>query len=310
MRLAAFAKHVGQDRLPVDRCVVAAGRGAAEAKAFSRIFGISHVAALPAGETIAQSLSTIMDSLLANAQGPMDLPDTLIYVHANPIHSDEGLPKGELAETHALLARLEHVYEMDQHCCSTLFWALAAARNLLEKGEAHSVVILAGDSFARLPLSERYVPACTALGDAFAGLVLDRRVSGAQIVDITVRSHPEFYYGHFGTDHETRLFNMQHTRLVKELLDRLEYSSGGEEPIIAHNVNRFSWDKFCAEVSVSREHIWTDLLPHVGHCCSTDAFLMLDRFMTAEDAGSAVLISVGQGGFVGGCRVRKSGSPT
>jgi 3-oxoacyl-[acyl-carrier-protein] synthase III len=307
MRLAAYAKHIPLERLPVADCVTAAGYSRAEAKAFLRIFGIAHVHAYPRDQLLSELLSKILDLLHDNADEQAMLPDALVYVHASPLHA---LKVAEVLETlslsHPLLRDVEQIYEMDQNCCATLFWALKAAQNMLKQGAARSVAIIAGETFSALPLSERYMPACTILGDAFTGLLLDRRKDGPQIDEIVLQSNPEYHFGLYGTTGEIHRFNRAHTGLVHEVLRALDFPAGNDEPILPHNINSFSWDQYCAATSTKRENVWLELLADFGHCCSTDAFLNLDRFLQTENLGSAVLLGVGQGGFVGGCRVTKA----
>ena len=309
MRLAAHARHVPAARLPVEACIAAAGAPHAEAKAFRRIFGIAAVpvcddAAGDCTAMLGNALTLLLDDLAA---APDTLaPEVLILANANPVQAPVmAEAAAALRRTHPLLAGVGQVIGMDQHCCATLFWALQAALTMLAAGQARSVLVLAGDSFAGLPLEERYLPACTVLGDAFAGLVLDNRRSGAQIDQIVLQSNPEFHFGLYGSPEQIHQFNRDQAQLVTEVLSALSPGATEDEPILPHNINSFFWDQFCAATDTPRERIWLDLLADHGHCCSTDAFLNLDRLFASAQADSAVLVAVGQGGFVAACRLRK-----
>ncbi|WP_429933052.1 hypothetical protein [Agrobacterium vitis] len=285
---------------------MATGRPRAEAKAFHRIFGISQVSISPPGYSLFAVLTEVIDQLSENADEEAFSPDVFIHVHANPLLA---LGANEVAQalvgSHPFLTEVAQVYEMDQNCCATLFWALEAAQKMLKAGSAQTVVIVAGDSFSSFSITERYMSACTVVGDAFVGLLLDGRETGLQVDEIVLKTNPEFHYGPYGSASEIQEFNRAHTRLVGEVLADLKFPAGAEEPILPHLINRFSWDQYCAATNTKRENVWLNLLPDLGHCCTTDAFLNLDRFLEADGLDSAVLVAVGQGGFVSGCRVKK-----
>jgi 3-oxoacyl-[acyl-carrier-protein] synthase III len=117
MRLAAIATHIPDTRQTVADCVVAAGGTVSEAKAFGRLFGIDTVAVTPADQTV----QAIFGALIAQVVGT-DVPDTVIYVHGNPVQP--GADGAVLAHVRAMLPGVARTYEMDQQNCSTLFWAL------------------------------------------------------------------------------------------------------------------------------------------------------------------------------------------
>lgn len=300
MRLVSFAKYLPEQRLSVEKCVTATGASAAEAKAFARLFGIDSVGCTPDGMTLAEAFSRVLDGLVPQAV----LPDTLIYVHGNPVQYAEGdNPVHRLVGSHPLLAAIDDVYEIDQQNCSSLFWALDAARKLLDQ-DAGSVLILAGDCLAQMPMSERYAPGVTAIGDAFCGLLLDGAEGGTRIEDIWLSTRPEHYAGRFGSAEQTAAFNADHTRLVNAILNGVGVQPGDDTPILPHNVNQLSWRLYARQSGIAPERIWLDLLPEQGHCYTVDAVSMLDRFADAP-CREAALLSVGQGGFLGGCMVRK-----
>ena len=92
--------------------------------------------------------------------------------------------------------------------------------------------------------------------------------------------------------------------MVGNVLDQLKH--GNDEPLLPHNINSFSWNQYCATTGMDRAQVWLDQLGDLGHCGTIDGFLNLDRFLAADTHDSAVLLGLGQGGFVGGCRVSKT----
>jgi 3-oxoacyl-[acyl-carrier-protein] synthase III len=303
MRLAATASVVPTETLAVEDCVTAAGHPPVEARAFRRIFGIDEVRVWPRDKGFAEILRGLLDDLEDSGAAP---PDTFIYVHACPLHAVAAKavlqsPRG----VHPFLAQVGQVCEMDQNCCATLFWALDAARNMLRRGTARSILVVAGESFSDMTAADRYMPACTVLGDAYTAMVVDGGAGGLRVSDIVLRSNPEFHFGLYATDAEVHAFNRAQVRLTADVLDGMKFRPNGGEPILPHNINRFIWDQYCAASGTPRGQVWLGLLAGHGHCCSTDAFLGIDRFLGADDIRTAVLVGVGQGGFVGGCRVSK-----
>ncbi|MGJ8628490.1 MAG: hypothetical protein ACSHXB_16130 [Sulfitobacter sp.] len=306
MRLAAFSKVFPEQSIAVEDCVIAAGHQPLEAKAFRRIFGINEVRKWTPEFNIADVLPKLFDDMQKNQDAGASPPDTFIYVHACPLHAMSAAdPLETLQSLHPFLANVDQVYEMDQNCCAGLFWALEAAQNMLKRGTTKSVAIVAGESFSDLPTAERYMPACTILGDAFTGIMVDAKTTGTQISDIVLHSNPDFHFGLYATDKEVHAFNRAQVRLTSDVLDEMGFEPTSGEPILPHNINSFTWDQYCATSGAKRDDIWLNLLAEYGHCCCTDAFLNVDRFQADSAINSAVLVGVGQGGFVGACRMNK-----
>ncbi|WGW04517.1 beta-ketoacyl-[acyl-carrier-protein] synthase family protein [Tropicibacter oceani] len=300
MRLASFSKYVPEGRIPVSDCVAATGASQGEAKAFGRLFGFDSVASTPADMTLEAAFGQVLDRVAPGAV----LPDTLIYVHGNPVQYAEGRsPVQALVASHPILAGIEDVYEMDQQNCSTLFWALQAAQRLLAD-DARAVLVLAGDSLHQMPLGERYAPGVTAIGDAYCALLLDGEAGGTQIDNIWLKTCSQHYAGRFGTAAQSAAFNAEHTALVNAILDGTGFDVASDAPILPHNVNRLSWTLYAKQTGIDRDRIWLDLLPDQGHCYTVDAVSMLDR-VRGTRCPEAALLSVGQGGFLGGCMVRR-----
>lgn len=298
MRLASFSKYIPSKRVSVENSAIAAGAPPAEAKAFARLFGFASTSCTRADTSLACAFGRVLDGLTPGAA----LPDTLIYVHGNPVqYAEDCNPVDTLMAAHPVLVGVETVYEMDQQNCSTLFWALDAAQRLLDT-DARSVLVLAGDSLHEMPPGERYAAGVTAIGDAFCALLLDDEPGGTQIGDVFLNTRSEFYAGRFGTEEQTAAFNANHAVLVDTILDAIGFDREGEVPILPHNVNRLSWTLFARQTGLDKSRIWLDLLPDKGHCYTVDAVTMLDRFRGAN-IPQAALLSVGQGGFLGGCMV-------
>lgn len=304
LRLAALANLIPQNRRAVADCIAAAGGKAMDAKVFSQLSGVEHVAVFHDNVDAIALFGTLVAEAIAASAPEAELPDTLIHVHGNPVQAGVG---GTLIRTlqlrSPLLSKIERSYEFDQQSCSTLFWAIDAADRLTAAGVARSVLIVAGDILTVLPGAERYAPGCTAIGDAAAVMLLDRRPGGVRLGEAFLATVPGHAKGRFGNGAESAAFNACHTNLVLQILAAL----GSEDqtctrPILGHNVNRVSWSRFLADSGMSPDRVRLDLLPHVGHCYTLDALLMLPRVLD-EGGEEADLLSVGEGGFLGGCRV-------
>lgn len=307
MRLVAHANHVPEARLTVEDCILAAEKPRMEAKAFPRIFGIRQVSTCPEDLDLGPLMSGMLDDVQTKAGSDAVKPDVVIYAHANPVQAVKGSNAiRAMAKSHPFLTETQDVFEMDQNCCATLFWALEVAKGMIARGTANAVVILAGDSYSALPKADRYLAGCTVLGDAFTALLLDGREDGAQIRDIALETHLDFPSGHYGSSEETHAFNAAHAKMVGDVLTRIGH--GADEPLLPHNINSFSWNQYCARTGLDPAQVWLDQLSDLGHCGTIDGVLNLDRFLDADPAASAVLLGLGQGGFVGGCRVSKSQS--
>lgn len=225
-----------------------------------------------------------------------------------------------LRREYSLLSEIERQYEIDQTNCTGLFWALDFARILLEAGIARSVAVLAGDSHAGLSLADRYVPGCTLMGDAFCGLILDLAPNGVQIGEVVLHSYPEFSFGYNGEPQQMGAFFAAHGQIVRKALEGLGFDWEGRGAILPHNVNRLAWHTFSRETGIPVDRIRLDLLPDVGHCYTSDPFLLLDadirnranaRRDAATGCGNEVtLVSVGMGGFVAACRLMVETSPS
>ena len=311
MRLTALACHVPERRLEAEAIITAAGGRRAEARAFTKVFGIERVAAAAAGQPLAERFAPVLHSLARiRRTAPID---TLIYVHGLPAQHPPGLsPLPDWRRDHqALLGSVRLFYELDQHNCAGLFWALDTAAQLLRAESARCVAILAGDCLADFPVSRRYVPGCTLIGDALAALVLEAGPGEIQIGPIALAHRPEFAFGLYGSEAEVRRFNQAHDQMVAEALAAVGFRWCGEEAILPHNVNKLIWLPFCRRHQVELARLHLHLLRDIGHCYTTDPALLLHRLLSDRTPGVEVvsLLSVGLGAYTGACRVRFAGLP-
>jgi 3-oxoacyl-[acyl-carrier-protein] synthase-3 len=212
----------------------------------------------------------------------------------------------ELCRSHErLLGSVRLFYEVDQHNCAGLFWALQMARQMLDAGLADCIAIVAGDCLADFCLSRRYVPGCTLIGDAFAALVVDAGEGGVQIGEMALSHRPEFAFGLYGSEAEMRGFNQAHDQMVKGALDTVGFHWDSNEKLLPHNVNKLIWLPFCRRQRIDLDRVQLRLLPDIGHCYTTDPLLLLDDLLNGANLeGDAVtLLSVGLGAYTGACRV-------
>jgi 3-oxoacyl-[acyl-carrier-protein] synthase III len=311
MRLAALACHVPERRIDAEEIIAAAGVRRSDARVFTKVFGIERVAAGDAGAPLAERFSPVLHALdRLRLAKPID---TLIYVHGLPIASPPGhSPLSDWRRSHNdLLASVRLFYELDQHNCAGLFWALDMASRLLRAQFAQCVAIVAGDCLADFPISRRYVPGCTLIGDAFAGLVLDVGPGNVQIETIALSHRPEFAFGLYGSEAEMRRFNQAHEPMVTDALTTVDFRWCGEEAILPHNVNKLIWLPFLRKHRLDPGRVHLHLLRDVGHCYTTDPLLLLQRFMAERSSfvDTVSLLSVGLGAYVGACRIRLSNVP-
>jgi len=306
MRLASLVSHVPSARLGAEEIIREAGGSPAEARVFERMFGLDRVAAVPPGETLEAQFDLVVRKLAARHRGP--LPDALIYAHGQPLQYAVGRsPVHHLCAGQPLLAEIERRYEVDQYNCGGLFWALDMARTLLVTGLARAVVVLGGDSHIGLPPGDRYVPGCTLMGDAFCGMIVDRANGGLQLGEIAMCTHPQFARGRAGTATEMGAFFAAHAGIVQQSLSRIGFDWAGDCPLLPHNVNRLAWQMFCRETGLPETRLRLGLLPDIGHCYTSDPFLLLEREHTDLRPGrSCAILSIGMGGFAGACMITQS----
>jgi 3-oxoacyl-[acyl-carrier-protein] synthase-3 len=306
MRLAAISAHIPQGRIDAEDIVRSAGGSLSEARVFKQLFGIEEVASSIADTSLSSKFEIILDKLAEEHVGPE--PEAIIYVHGLPLQYQQGQSPVARLSAHPLLTRLRSRYEVDQYNCCGIFWALELANTLLHGRLAQAVLILAGDSHANLPLAERYVPGCTLMGEAYCGLIVDGELGGWRFQPIVLNIRPEFHHGRSGTTQQTSAFFEAHNMMVKSTLDEIGFDWSGSAPLLPHNVNKLVWRQFSREYMVDFGRLSLNLLPNIGHCYTTDPFLMLSDTINCGDPSptSINLLSVGMGGFVAACEIRNT----
>jgi 3-oxoacyl-[acyl-carrier-protein] synthase-3 len=259
MRLAALACHIPERRIDAEAIITSAGGRRADARVFSKLFGIERVAASAPREPPAERFGPALRRLARRHQGkPID---TLFYVHGLPTqYAPSRPPLMDLCRSHdRLVGSVRLFYEVDQHNCAGLFWALQMARQLLEAGLAACVAIVAGDCLAEFPLSRRYVPGCTLIGDAFAAVALDAEQGGVQIGEIALSHRAEFAFGLYGSEAEMRCFNQAHDQMVTHTLDAVGFPWDSNEKLLPHNVNKLIWLPFCRRQAIDLDRVQLQL---------------------------------------------------
>jgi 3-oxoacyl-[acyl-carrier-protein] synthase-3 len=305
MRLVALTGHSPDRRIEAEAIITAAGGRRADARVFSKLFGIERVAASESGEPPTERFGPALERLARCYQGKAI--DTLFYVHGLPTqYAPGGSPVMDLCRSHVrLLGTVRFFYEVDQHNCAGLFWALQMARQLLKAGLTDCVAIVAGDCLADFSLSRRYVPGCTLICDAFAAVVVDAGQGGVQIGDIALSHRPEFAFGLYGSEAEMRCFNQAHDQMVKDALNMVGFPWNSKEKLLPHNVNKLIWLPFCRRQGIDLDRVQLQLIPEIGHCYTTDPLLLLDELLNGAnlDADAVTLLSVGLGAYTGACRL-------
>jgi len=306
VRLVSLVTHLPSGRLSTEDIIMAAGNSPAEARVFRRMFGIDQVAVFPECETIAVSFERLAESLAAAHDGPR--PDAVIYAHGQPLQHPSGRsPIHILCRDHPFFSDVMRRYEVDQHNCGGLFWALDLARTLLRAGLSRSIAVVGGDSHVGLPPGDRYVPGCTLMGDAFCAMIVDDAPGGLQLGPIALQTYPEFARGRAGTSAEMGAFFAAHSGIVCKALDGAGFDWTGNAPLLPHNVNRLAWRQFCRETGLAEAQVRLGLLPDIGHCYTCDPFLLLDRERHGLALGqSCMTISIGMGGYAGACKVTRA----
>lgn len=306
MRLAAIGAHIPAGRTDAEEVVRAAGGSQMEARVFSKLFGINQVSASGSDESVTSAFEMVLDDLWHKHAGPM--PDVAIYVHGLPLQYPEGRSPFNDLFNHPLLADLRARYEVDQYNCGGMFWALEMAKSLLRSGLSRSVVLLAGDGHDGLPLSERYVPGCTLMGEAYCGLIVDNGDIGWHFTPIILNMRPEFCSGRAGSPRETQAFFAAHNGMVKTALDAARFDWTGSSTLLPHNVNQLVWRQMSQSHDLNLDRVDLGLLPDVGHCYTTDPFVLLFNSLakTPDHIGDFTLLSVGMGAFVGACQLNQT----
>lgn len=303
MRIERIASRIPSGRASTRAIIADAGGDPLETRYFEKLFQMHSVAVAHPEKGPNDYLADVLTDF--GDVDPVDLPDTLIYAHAQPVAAGKALQERAQLSSHPWLARLKHVYELDQYNCATAFFGLKLACSLLESGHSHRVLLFAGDSFADWPLRYRYLPAVTLLGDAFCGLLLSKRPGGLQVRHVETSHDRRFCGGIDADEQELQAFNLAHADLVSAAMSRVGHQSNPEREFLPHNINGLAWKVFAHENAALRPPR-TELVPEIGHCCTTDPFLLLHRLMQEAPRIDATLLSIGMGAYVGVAHVQHS----
>lgn len=312
MRLEALATHIPAGRLEVDAIIRDAGGDARESASFRGLFGMEAVAMDDDADGIVDHLDHLLGRLGPAIPAPQ--PDLFVYVHAQPARRDGGLPTvAALRARHPLLARLRHALEVDQHNCAGVLFALHSIERLFAAGFARSALIFAGDRFTDWRAGDRYVPGCTVLGDAFALMLVSDRPGGElRFGPVATRCEPQFSAGLDADAEAMRAFHRDHLDLIDRTLAPTGFAAAGETILFPHNINGLCWRLYARRTGLPEARVRTELVAGIGHCCTTDPLLLLDRHLRAAPAGrpfDGCLMSIGMGGFAGAVRLSQAAAP-
>jgi 3-oxoacyl-[acyl-carrier-protein] synthase-3 len=301
MRIERITSHIPAGRASTKDIVANAGGDPLEARYFEKMFQMKSVSMADPDKQVIDYFDLLLDQL-----GPVDpelLPDTFIYVHAQPVADEKSMPGRETLRERPWLSAMHQQFELDQYNCASAFYAITLARRLMESGQSQRVMIFAGDSLVDWPLRYRYLPAVTLLGDAFFAMVLSNREGGLQILETSTAHYGEFDGGIDADPEELQAFNIRHSEMVSEALASVGHGSDDKRDILPHNINGLAWKMFAHENNTLRAP-QTDLVAEVGHCCTADPFLLLDRLAQGDGDLDATLLSIGMGAYVGAAHVQ------
>lgn len=303
MRIERIVSHIPAGRAGTRDIIADAGGDPLEARYFEKLYQMQSVA-------IAEPNMHVLDyfDLLLDQLGPAEadlLPDTFIYVHAQPVATTKALPNRQVLRQRPWMAGLQQQFELDQYNCATAFYAISLARRLIDSGQARNVMIFGGDSLVDWPLRYRYLPAVTLLGDAFFAMILSGRAGGLQVLETATKHYGEFDGGIDADADEMQAFNQRHSEMVVHALNSVAHGSQTTRDILPHNINGLAWKMFAHE-NTGLKAAQTDLVAEIGHCCTTDPFLLLDRMAKGRADLDATLLSIGMGAYVGAAHVRRA----
>ena len=302
MRIERIVSHIPDGRASTRDIIADAGGDPLEARYFEKMYQMQSVA-------IADPKLQVLDyfDLLLDQLGPTDadiLPDTFIYVHAQPVADAKSMPSRAVLRTRPWMAGLGQQFELDQYNCASAFYAITLARRLIDSGQARNVMIFGGDSLVDWPLRYRYLPAVTLLGDAFFSMILSGRSGGLQILETSTTHYGDFDGGIDADAVEMQAFNVRHSEMVQNALTSVAHGPNEGRDILPHNINGLAWKMFAHE-NKGLKTAQTDLVAEIGHCCTTDPFLLLDRMAQRDTDLDATLLSIGMGAYVGAAHVKR-----
>lgn len=303
MNLISLKTYVPRTRVALETLVECRGGNPSEAKIFRQLFGFKHASSLAEDESAQTCLLRLLEQTSASGiNGPAI--DAVILVQGLPAQSPR--QRVDLKAIRASCPAIsDHalLFHLNQQNCATLFWGLKLADRLLAHGEVKRVALLAGDTLADFVLSERYVPGCTLIGDAFACALLETGTGACTISDIHCCHRPEFWPGLDGTQDDVRRFYRAHDDLASMVLNEYPAEFRTQAWLLPHNINKLAWQTWARHPTNTQQRIATDLISETGHCYTTDPFLLLETYAPDKTGSPAILLSVGLGGWVGSAKV-------
>ncbi|NKI73720.1 3-oxoacyl-ACP synthase [Dickeya sp. CFBP 2040] len=305
MNLVSLKTYVPKTRIPLDTLVESRGGKSSEAKIFRQLFGFNHASSLAEDESAQTCFLQLLGQACASLiDGPKI--DAVILVQGLPARSPrQHVDLDVLRASCEAISDQALLFNLNQQNCATLFWGLKLADRLLSRGEVKRVALLAGDTLADFALSERYVPGCTLIGDAFACAILDAGWGECTISDIHCCHRPEFWPGLDGTQDDIRKFYRAHDELAGMALNLYTADLREQAWLLPHNINKLAWQTWARHPANAQQRVATDLINETGHCYTTDPLLLLESYAPAKTGCPAILLSVGLGGWVGSATVTR-----
>lgn len=297
MNIVSINSFVPQNRISTSDVFYASGESINDAKIFSRIFGIDQVAIFNSN-----SFLNCARSLLLKHKEQFH-PEAFVFAHGfKPVYTATQLIE-ELRVP--IVKNVRHIYEVDSFNCVGLFQAIEVASSIIGAGECSSALILAGDDLSGNEVSDRLIRGSTIMGDALVSLVVSEDHGEISIENIHVRDSDCSFAGQMFDSNRLKRLYSNHANLVSNALDQVGFEWDSDELLIPHNINRLVWHVFMKANNLDIGRVRLDLLPSIGHCCTTDPFLILDALVQEPvRARQATLLSVGIFGQVGACKIQ------
>lgn len=299
MNIASLKTYIPETRISLETLVEARGGKPSEAKTFRQLFGFNAASSLADDESAQACFSQLLQQACGSLQEAHNI-DAVILVQGLPVPSPrQQVDLDGLRRSSQYIADSAALFTINQHNCASLFWGLKLAERLLSGGEIKRVALLAGDTLADFALSERYVPGCTLIGDAFACLILDPGYGECNVTDIHCYHRPEFWPGLDGSQDDTRKFYRAHDELLESVLKQYPPALREQAWLLPHNINKLTWQTWLRHPGHAPQRIATELISQTGHCYTTDPLLLLESCSPEKTGRPAIMLSIGLGGWAG-----------